>query len=113
MPRNPVNKSHQAIKMSAANKHLYKLNHEVLPYEIERGLPYAVIDSIYSFLRPRFSQTPQKIKIERMKIEFNHKLSTYKELLLEKKGRLLLRQRQRKNLVEKIDGLIKVLEKSV
>jgi hypothetical protein len=108
--------SNQFLQINMQTKPTYKLNHEVLPYEIERGLPYAVIDSIYSFLRPRFSQTPKKIKIERMKIEFNHKLSTYKELLLEKKRRLLLRQKQeeeRKNLVGKIDGLIKVLEKSL
>ncbi len=74
------------------NKKTYKLNHEVLPYEIEKTLPYNVIDNIYSFLRPRYSHTPNKIKIERMKVEYNHKVARYNELLLEKKRRLLRRQ---------------------
>ncbi len=106
----------ESLTKPSARERAYKLNHEVLPYEIERGLPYAVIDSIYSFLRPRYSQTERRIKMERMKIEYNHKASIYKELLLEKKRRLLLRQKeeeQRKKLVEKIEGLIKVLEKSL
>jgi hypothetical protein len=70
----------------------YKLNHEVLPYEIEKKLPYPVIDNIYSFLRLPYLQTSKTVKMERIIIEYNHKVIRYKELLLEKKRRNFIKQ---------------------
>jgi hypothetical protein len=99
--------------MSAFKKdeRTYKLNHEVLPYEIERSLPFPIIDKIYSFLRPKYSQTPRRIKIERYQIELNHKMTIYKELLLEKQRRRLEKERERQALVDQLDKIIHTLEK--
>ena len=104
----------QPRKWSHTPKRNYNLTHEVLPYEIEMELPVSVTLSIYSYLTPKYMQTPIKAKIERMSIELNHKMTIMRELIIEKKRRELIkhmREEERKKLVEKIDGLIKILEK--
>jgi hypothetical protein len=58
----------------------YILTHEVLPYEIEFELPTPVILNIYSYVTPKYMQTPRRMKIERMSIELNHKMTTLNEL---------------------------------
>ena len=59
-------------------KPTYKLNHEVLPYEMERTLPLNAIDSIYSYLRKK-PRTPYDISAERKLIELNHLISNNEE----------------------------------
>jgi hypothetical protein len=90
---------------------VYKLNHEVLPYEIEKSLPFPIIDKIYSFLRPRYAQTQTRIKIERCQIELNHKISYYRELLIEKKRRKMEKEKKRQELIDQLDKMIHTLEK--
>lgn len=97
-------------------KRKYNLTHEVLPYEIEIELPVNVTLSIYSYLTPKYMQTPTKAKIERMAVELNHKITTMNELIAIKKHRELIKEKQaqdKKELLEKIDRIIKTLEKSL
>jgi hypothetical protein len=60
---------------------IYALNHEGLPYTLERSLPFNVIDNIYSFLRPDYAQKHEYVQIERYEVEINHNISEYSELL--------------------------------
>lgn len=89
-------------------KRNYNLPHEVLPYEIEIELPINVILSIYSYLTPKYMQQPKKEKLERMSIELNHKMTAMKELIMEKKRRQLIRERQeqrRKELMQALNNI--------
>jgi hypothetical protein len=97
--------------MSFTDKKLYKLNHEVLPRDIEKSLPLTVINNIYSFLLPRYCQTPRAMKIERMQLEYNDKVMRYKELMLEKKRRELEKAKKQRLLVKEFDKIIQTLEK--
>ncbi len=89
----------------------YKLNHEALPYNIELSLPLNVIDSIYSFLRPRYSQTPLRIKMERHQIELNHKITRLNELLELRRKRRIEKEKKRQDLIQHLDKIIASLEK--
>jgi hypothetical protein len=95
------------------HKPTYNLKHEVLPYEIERSLPYPAIDSIYSFLRPKVKNIALQAKKERYEIEINHRISALKEKLYERKVRREKKEQARKDLVASLDRIICALEKSL
>jgi hypothetical protein len=94
-------------------KPTYNLKHESLPYEIERSLPYPVIDSIYSFLRPKVKNTALQSKKERYEIEINHRISALKEKLYERKVRREKKEKARKDLIASLDRIIGALERSL
>jgi hypothetical protein len=91
---------------------MYKLSHNVLPYEIELKLPANVIDNIYSFLRPKYMQTPQRITIERRKIHLNHLSTAYYQLKLKKIKRDYAKRKQEEN-KKKLLELLSQLEKQL
>ena len=64
-------------------KRVYKINHEVLPYEIELNLPHNVINNIYSFLRK--NNSTRSVKIEMLSISINHKIIALREKLEQRK----------------------------
>jgi hypothetical protein len=96
----------------SSTKPLYKLPHETLPYELERSLPLAVIDNIYSFLRPAYT-TKKGTRVLRLEMELNHKISGYYELLEKRKKAKAEKDAQRKKLVESLDKIISGLEASL
>ncbi len=94
-------------------KRSYEMHHEVLPYEIELELPMPIITNIYSFLTPKYMQTPTRIKIKQRSIDINHRITKLNELLILKKERKLQRIQQRKELIENLTKIIDALEKSL
>ena len=87
------------MKRNEASKYepvrLYTPCHEVLPYNLEFKLPDPVIDKIYSFLRPKYIQdNMNRVKIERINTELNHKYTRYYELKIMKEKRKLLKKKE-------------------
>jgi hypothetical protein len=95
------------------HKPTYTLKHESLPYDIERSLPYAIIDSIYSFLRPKVKNTAIQAKKERYEIEINHRISALKEKLYERNVRREKKEKARKDLMASLDRIIGALERQL
>ncbi len=89
------------------------MKYEALPYEIEFELPINVTMLIYSYVTPKYMQTPNKNKILRMNIELNHKISTMKELITLKERRKLAKKKRNEQLRESINNIIVALEKLV
>ena len=100
-------------------------NHAAIDAKVENvvGLGYRFDISDRTSLRLETSSDEQassraRKRIERMKIEYNHKVTRYKELLLEKKRRLLIRQKEderRKemlNVLDNIEKAVKLIGKS-
>ncbi len=87
-------------------KRAYQLNHEVLPYNIELKLPFNVIDNIYSYLRPKYQQRPRNVKIERLAISINHRMTTLNEIMeIRRKKR-----EARKKCIEQLTKIETILE---
>jgi hypothetical protein len=86
-----------------------KLPHEVLPFEIEKKLPYEVIDNIYSFLRR--NQSKKHAQIERLQISINHKYARLKELIEIRKKRRIEKEQKRKTILETLNTLEIILKR--
>ena len=90
---------------------IYKLPHEVLPYDIERSLPIDTVCVIYSFLRQNQSNTAAKK--ERLEISINHKLSAGHELLQKRKELCEAKLKQQQQFIAQLEKIIRSLEKMV
>jgi hypothetical protein len=91
---------------------LYKLPHEVMPYELERSLPMAVVDRIYSYLRPK-PATKNATRILRLEMDLNHKISAMNELLARRQKVREEKEERRKKLVASLENIINSLESSL
>ena len=94
------------------NRPLYKLPHETLPYELERNLPIAVVDTIYSYLRPK-PVTKNTTRILRLEMDLNHKISAMNELLARRQKIRQEKEERRKKLVASLENIINSLESSL
>jgi hypothetical protein len=87
---------------------VYKLSHEVLPYDLERSLPIPVVCNIYSFLRRNQRKTAEKIEI--LQITINHKITARYELIKHRKEMREAKKAHREAVVKQLDAIIRSLE---
>ncbi len=88
---------------------VYKLPHEVLPYDLERSLPIPVVCNIYSYLRK--NQSKSAAKIEFLEISINHKITARYELLKRRKELRAARVAKREAIVKQLESIIAALER--